>query len=113
MPRQEQNPDSTPSASAKSPRPASTQKGGGTSLPLPAESDKATPVRALHFSQLVRWPGLAGSFSSLIVGKPEVAQLNAANVCYADSIFEYRGRFCVNGRFWVPETAGALLSWEY
>lgn len=76
-------------------------------------SDKATPVKALHFSQLVRWPGLAGSFSSLVVGKPEVAQLNAANVCYADSIFEYRGRFCVNGRFWVPETAGALLSWEY
>lgn len=74
---------------------------------------KARPVRALHFSQLVRWPGLGGSFTTLSTSKPEVPQLNSANLCYAETIFEYQGKFCINGRFWMPQTAGALLTWEY
>lgn len=75
--------------------------------------DRAVPVRALHFSQLVRWPGLAGSFTTLTTTKPEVAQLTSANVAYAESIFLYRGDFCINGKFWMPRTAGALLTWEF
>ena len=117
MPRQEANPGSTVTDTTKLPKPAPSQRGGGTPQKSPAESDgggsKAVPIRALHFDKLVRWPGLAGSFSSLVVGKPDNWQINTANICYADSIFEYKGRFCVNGQFWVPETAGALLSWEY
>jgi hypothetical protein len=76
-------------------------------------SEKAAPVRCIHFSQLVRWPGLAGSFTTLTTTKPEVPQLNSANVCYVDSIFLYRGEFCINGRFWMPKTAGAILTWEF
>lgn len=100
--------DSTPSDTSKSPKPAQV---GDTPPRLPdASSDKATPVKAIHFWQPIKWPDLPGAGVSLVVGKPANFR---NNVLYCESIFLYRGDFIVDGRWFMPKTSGAILNWEY
>lgn len=71
---------------------------------------KAIPVSVLAFSSLVRIPGYPGASNTLTTRSTGAWTSNALKV---DTILEYKGRFCVDGKFWIPETAGSLLGWEY
>lgn len=105
---QEPSQASTPSVSAKLQKPA---KAGDTPQKSPDEgSDKALPVKAIYFDKVVKWPGLAGAASSIVVGKPTNISQNAM---YCDSIFLYRGKFIVNGKHFMHETAGPILCYEF
>lgn len=75
------------------------------------EQDKAIPVKALYFGQMVKWPGVAGAGNVLMVGKPLNAM--AQNIMYAESIFEYKGQFCINAQHWMPKSCAYLLCYEY
>lgn len=67
-------------------------------------------MRELHFSSVVLFPGIGATQRLVTRDSPSAGAMNSLAV---DSIFEYRGRFCINGAFYVPETAGALLCWKY
>lgn len=105
---QEKSQDSTPSATGKSAKPA--QGGGTPQKSLDVAEDKALPVKAIHFNQVIKWPGTGGAASSIVVGKLE--GIGSAFIP-VESIFQYKGKFIVNGRFFMPETASAILSYEY
>lgn len=76
-----------------------------------ALQDKAIPVKAIYFGQVVKWPQLAGAGSCLRVGRPENSL--GQNIIYCDSIFEYRGSFCINAQFWVDKSCAYILCHEY
>jgi hypothetical protein len=84
---------------------------GGTGQKSQDES-KAVPVKALYFDKLVRFPGYAGASTQLMTGRPEV-EFGSTGVTYVTSIFLYRGEFCVDGRFFVPMSAGTILAYEF
>lgn len=75
-------------------------------------SEKAIPVKAVHFSQMVRWPGFAGAGSSLVSRALNPSITNPSYI-WCDTIFQYRGKFCIDGKWFMPESAGAILTWEY
>lgn len=78
---------------------------------LPDESsatDKAIPVKALHFKTSVKWPEKAGAGTCLMVGTPGMSRSNS--VVYCDSIFLYRNEFCIDGRWWLSK---ADVIWEF
>lgn len=106
---------STPSATVKSQKPA---KAGDTVLKLQDASkalavpeDKAIPVKAIYFDKIIKWPGIAGASSALVVGSADAGIPGNALRC--DSIFLYRGEFIINGRHFMPKSAGALLTYEF
>ena len=103
---QERSQDSTPSVSAKSQKPAPV---GDTPQKLPGD-DKAIPVRALYFSQIVKFPGMGGAASALVADKSE-SLVPGALKC--DTIFLYKGDFIIDGIFFLPRTAGALLCYKF
>lgn len=74
------------------------------------ESNKAREVRFLQFSSPCKLPGMGGAPSALTTDPTSQGFIGAAKV---NSIFEYQGRFCINGEFWIPETCGILLGWMY
>lgn len=77
---------------------------------LDVAEDKALPVKAVHFTQVIKWPGTGGAASSIAVG--EYKGIGSAFIP-VESIFLYKGNFIVNGRYFMPITAGAILSYEY
>jgi hypothetical protein len=103
---QERSQDSTPSATGKSPKPA---QAGVTPQKLP-EDDKALPVRAIYFSQIIKFPGMSGAASMLVVDKSDSVSFGALK---CDSIFLYRGEFIVDGMYFIPKTAGAILCYKF
>lgn len=73
-------------------------------------TDKTIPVKAINFWQSIKWPGIPGAGLSLVAGRPNDFR---SNVLYCETIFQYRGKFCIDGKYWMPETSGAILNWEY
>lgn len=66
------------------------------------------PVAELRFSHPVMLPGRSGATN--LVTTSEGAGYGATRV---DSILLYRGEFIVDGGFFIPKTAGALLGWSF
>jgi len=111
---QELSQDSTPSASTKSPKPAKGATGGDTRQKLREDdeaSDRTYPVKAIYFYQPVKWPDVAGAATALKVGKPN--GLSGQNVIWCDTIFLHRGEFIVNGKQFMPKTAGCIQCYEF
>jgi len=102
----EKSQGSTPSDSARSQKPALA----GDTFPRSHVESKAIPVRELHFSQSVRIPGYGGA-SNMVTTNP-LPTASAAGTKVA-SIFLYQGEFCIDGEFFIPKTAGALLGWKF
>lgn len=75
-----------------------------------SEASRAIPVSMLSFSSPVVIPGRSGAANQIVVGKP-TGTWNSA--IYVDTIFLYGGEFIVDGTFFVPKTAGALLGWKF
>lgn len=71
---------------------------------------KARPVRAIYFTHLTKWPGVAGAGMCLTTAQPTSM---TAQVIHCDSIFLYRDEFVVNGAHFMPKTCGAILCWEF
>lgn len=75
-----------------------------------SESSRAIPVAMLSFSAPVVLPGRSGASNQIVVGKPGGTW---ASAIFVDSIFLYNGEFIVDGSFFIPKTAGALLGWKF
>lgn len=84
---------------------------GGMPQKSPAES-KAVPVTTLFFDKAVRLPGKGGACSRITTNPPGVFT-GTADALFVQSIYEYQGRFCVDGMYWIPETCGSLVGWVY
>ena len=104
---QARNQGSTPSATDKSQKRA---QDGATPPKSPAES-RALAVRALYFDKPIIVPGVSGATSSIRVGGPP--QGLGSNATVVESIFLYQEKFCINGRFFMPVTAGSLTFYEF
>ena len=65
----------------------------------------------MQFSTLVRIPGYPGATTSITTDVAGHAW--ASNSQTVDTIFFYEDCFVVDGKFWIPKTAGALVGWEY
>lgn len=93
-----------------SPRSQKPAKAGATprtspefaSPPVPEQ--KAIPVSALHFERIVKLDTL-GTFCCLKSGKPPDGFSKRTDTVYVDSIFEYKGKYLVNARYWIMPSA--------
>lgn len=79
--------------------------------PVADSPAKARPITQLSFSQPVKLPGISGA-TATVTTRPPTSPF-ATGATKVDSIFLYEDCFCINGGFWIPKTAGALLGWEY
>ena len=94
--------------------PAPAPKGGAGPLKSPGVAERverAIPVSHLQFSQAIRVPGKGGAFTRISTTAPLIA--GVSDSLHAESIYEYNGRFCIDGTFWIPVTCGALVGWQY
>jgi len=78
----------------------------------PAESDKAVPVAEVFFTHPIKWPGIAGAGMSIRAGGSK-GQDTRSNVLHVDTIFLYRGKFVVDGKFFMSENASAILTYNH
>lgn len=73
--------------------------------PAASQSEqKAIPVSALHFERIVKLDTL-GTFCCLKSGKPPDGFSKRTDTVYVDSIFEYKGKYLVNARYWIMPSA--------
>lgn len=73
--------------------------------------DKAIPVKAIHFAQAVKWPGLPGAGLSLKVGLASPG--GGHNTIFCDTIFLYRDEFVINGQHFMSKYCASILTYEF
>lgn len=71
------------------------------------DENKAVTVTSIHFAGITKFPGISGASNTLTTQRVGTY----ANSSQVDSIFLYRGEFCVNGRLFVPKSA--VLAYEF
>lgn len=75
-------------------------------------ADKAIPVSAIYFGQIVKWPDMGGAGNCLKVDKPGAFK-TTNNTIYVESIFEYGDKFVINGQYFMGRDCAYILTWEY
>lgn len=114
MPKQKgESQGSTPTDTSKSPTSVEAQTAGLTVPRSPDASDRAVPVKAIHFGQVIKWPEVSGAASSIQAGAAPTTGYPKTNVAYVASIFLYRGNFVIDGRYFMPEDCSYILCFEY
>lgn len=74
------------------------------------DKTRAIPVRAIHFNQPIKWPGVAGAGLTLQAGRADMLR---NNVLYCDNIMLYRDEFVVDGQYFMPKTAACVVCYEF